>query len=137
MEQITVPARLDRLESVLNFAGSLMTRAGMDKKQQSNIMIAVEEIFVNIATYAYPSGEGEVMFKMAFPPGKVALEFADSGIPYNPLVKEDPDTSLSVEDREAGGLGIYMVKNMMDSMEYRYEENKNILVLEKRLVFRR
>jgi anti-sigma regulatory factor (Ser/Thr protein kinase) len=134
MAQITVPARLDCLTAVLEFTGAAMDGAGMERKQQNNIKIAVEEIFVNIVSYAYPAEVGDVTVSISFSPDKLALEFADCGAPYDPLSKADPDTSLSADERAIGGLGVYMVKNIMDAVQYRYENNQNILRLEKFLV---
>ena len=92
----------------------------------------VDEIFSNIARYAYhPEVDGAVV-RIAVG-DDVVIEFEDSGTPYDPLTKEDPDVSLSAQDREVGGLGLFMVKNLMDSVEYRREENRNILTIKKRL----
>ena len=131
MEQITVPARTDCLDEVFSLVESAAQTAGIDVSQQNNIKIAVEEIFVNIASYAFPTGEGEVSVSVAAGSEKLSVEFSDSGMPYNPLSKTDPDTSLPADEREIGGLGIFMVKNMMDSVRYRYENGKNILTIEK------
>jgi len=131
MEQITVPAITDRLDEVFNFIESAMRNAGMDDRQQNNIKIAVEEIFVNIVSYAFPTGEGEVSVSVTAVSDKLSIEFCDSGTPYDPLAKADPDISLSADEREIGGLGIYMVKKMMDDVCYRYEDGKNILIIEK------
>ena len=131
MEHITIPAHVDRLDDVLGFVENAVRDAEISPKQQNNIMIAVEEIFVNIASYAYPSGDGDVTICAEGGPDSVIVEFQDSGIPYDPLSKSDPDVSLSAEDREIGGLGIYMVKKLMDSVKYRHEDGRNIMMIEK------
>ena len=131
MEQITIPAKTDRLNEVWGLIESVMQSTGIDVKQQNNIRIAVEEIFVNIASYAFPNGEGDVSVSVIADSDKLSIEFCDSGIPYNPLDKADPDISMSADEREIGGLGIYMVKQMMDDVRYRYEDGKNILTIEK------
>ena len=131
MEQITVPAKADRLDEVFGLVEGAMQGLGMDTKQQNTVKIAVEEIFVNIASYAYPSGEGEAAVFVSAGPEKLTIEFQDSGTPYDPLAKADPDTSLSADERQIGGLGIFMVKKMMDAVTYRYEDGKNILTIEK------
>ena len=133
MAEITVPARVDCLNTVLDFIESAARDAEIDGKQRNNIKIAVEEIFVNIASYAYPSGEGDVTVSLPRNPDKLVMEFRDSGTPYNPLAKADPDTSLSAGEREIGGLGIFMVRKMMDDVKYRYEDGKNILTIEKHI----
>ena len=100
---------------------------------QLQMDIAVEEIFVNIASYAYEGKEGpsEIIFELN---DKVAeITFIDSGIPYDPLAKEDPDITLSAEQRQIGGLGIFMVKKSMDDMKYEYSDGKNKLTLFKRI----
>jgi anti-sigma regulatory factor (Ser/Thr protein kinase) len=88
----------------------------------------VEEIFVNIAHYAYTPETGSVTIRMSVQEN-IVIEFEDSGKPYNPLEKEDPDIKASAEEREVGGLGIFMVKKIMDKVEYRREGNKNILTI--------
>jgi anti-sigma regulatory factor (Ser/Thr protein kinase) len=133
MGQITVPAQTGRLEEVLDFAGNAARDMGLAAKQLNNVNIAVEEVFVNISSYAYPSGEGEVAICVSSEPGRLVIEFRDGGTPYDPLDKTDPDTTLSADEREIGGLGILMVKKLMDDVRYRYEDGKNILTLVKNL----
>jgi len=132
MYELKIPARVDRLDDVLEFIGKAVNDAGMDGKFRSNINIAVEEIFVNIAHYAYPSGEGDVIISASVTPDNLIFELSDSGTPYDPLGKDDPDITLSAEEREIGGLGIFMVKKLVDDVSYRYEDGKNILTLSKR-----
>ena len=132
MYELKIPARADRLDDVLEFIGKVMSDAGMDGKFRSNINIAVEEIFVNIAHYAYPSGEGDAVISASVTPDSLVFELSDSGTPYDPLSKDDPDITLSADEREIGGLGIFMVKKLVDDVSYRYEGGKNILTLSKR-----
>jgi len=129
MEILTVPAQIENLEEVMSFAGSVAQDARLDVKQIINVCIAVEEVFVNIAKYAYTSGAGEVTISASVDSGKLIIEFADSGTPYNPLAKADPDVTLPADEREIGGLGIFMVKKLMDDVVYRYEDGKNILTI--------
>ena len=131
MRQITVPARIERLDDIFDFVESMMRNAGIDSNCQNNIKIAVEEIFVNIASYAYQNGDGEVSVCADVGSERFSVEFRDSGNPYNPLERTDPDISLSAQEREIGGLGILMVKKMMDNVKYRYENGMNILTIEK------
>ena len=102
---------------------------------KSIMLVAVEEIFVNIAHYAYggKSGEAVINLDIEQDPKCCRVTFQDRGIPYNPLAKADPDITLSAEEREIGGLGIYMVKQSMDHVEYRYEDGCNILTIEKQI----
>ena len=131
MPEITVPAQNDRLYDVLAFVGEAMRGAGISEINQNNINIAVEEIFVNIANYAYPDGDGGVTVSLSAESGKFTARFLDGGTRYDPLAKPDPDTSLSANEREIGGLGILMVKKLMDRVEYEYRDGQNILTIKK------
>ena len=131
MGKITVPAQTGRLGEVLDFAGNAARGMGLDAKQLNDVNIAVEEIFVNISSYAYPSGEGEVTVAVSADSGKLVIEFVDSGTPFDPLANADPDTTLSADEREIGGLGIFMVKKLMDNVSYKFDNGKNILTIEK------
>jgi anti-sigma regulatory factor (Ser/Thr protein kinase) len=138
MEILTVPANIEHLEEVLSFAENAMQSAQADKKTQFTINTAIEEIFVNIASYAYPSNDlftrpcdGEVTISISDDSGRLIIEFVDSGTPYDPLAKADPDITLSADEREIGGLGIFMMKKLMDDVRYRYEDGKNILTIYK------
>jgi anti-sigma regulatory factor (Ser/Thr protein kinase) len=131
MKELQIEARVENLDEVLTFV--LDELDAQPVKLQALISTAVEEIFVNIASYAYHPNIGEAVIRLGLN-GKVVIEFEDKGIPYNPLEKTDPDITLSAEERDIGGLGIFMVKNLMDSIEYRYENNKNILTISKVIV---
>ena len=131
MKQITVPAQIERANDVFIFIKEEMVNAGMDKKTQNNVRIAVEEIFVNIASYAYPAGVGDVTVSITTAEDKCIVKFEDSGIPYDPLDEADPDIELSLDERDIGGLGIFMTKKLMDNVEYRYENHQNVLIISK------
>ena len=134
MTELTVPAAVENLEQVLAFIEKLLADCPPDILFQ--IDIAVEEIYVDIAHYAYPTGTGDATIRCAVSqtsPPEVTIELSDSGIPYNPLSREDPDITLDAEERQIGGLGIFMVKDMMDEVFYRREEGKNILTMKKLL----
>ena len=130
METEAVKAHLPQ---VLDFLEGSLEEAGCPMKTLMQICIAVEEIFVNIASYAYAPETGSVRIRLDMPgePSKAVITFEDSGIPYDPLKKEDPDVTLSAEERQIGGLGIYMVKQSMDDVRYQYTDGKNVLTLEK------
>ena len=132
MPEIRIPAQADRLDELLEFVGGAI--AEIDMKIQSKINIAIEEVFVNVANYAYSDGNGSVTVRITVDPDEFTARFTDSGTPFDPLAKPDPDTSLSADERTIGGLGIYMVKNLMDSVEYRYENNENTLTIKTRLL---
>ena len=127
----TIEAKLENLEEVLGFVDAELEKVDCPMKAQMQIDIAVEEIFVNIARYAYAPGEGYAVIGVLAEPGRAEITFADNGMPYDPLAREDPDVSLSAEEREIGGLGIYMVKKTMDVMRYEYSDGQNLLTLVK------
>jgi anti-sigma regulatory factor (Ser/Thr protein kinase) len=99
------------------------------------IDIAIDELFGNIAHYAYNPeiGKATVRVEVAKDPLAVVITFIDNGVPYDPLAKADPDTTLSAEERESGGLGIYIVKKSMDDITYEYKDGQNILAIKKNL----
>lgn len=141
MDELWVEAKVENLDAVLDFVSGHLEAAECPVKVKNQIAIAAEEIFVNIACYAYPpetaadSAEpsretGGAMVRIAIA-DEVVLAFEDKGKAYNPLERDDPDTAIGAEEREIGGLGIYMVKKMMDAVEYRREEDKNILLIRK------
>ena len=129
MNELFIEATLDNLGIVLDFIGARLK--GVPRKIQNQISISVDEIFSNIARYAYHPETGGATVRISVGED-ITVEFEDSGIAYDPLRAEAPDITLSAEDRELGGLGLFMVKNMMDSMEYRRDGNKNILTIKKR-----
>ncbi|MBQ8946250.1 MAG: ATP-binding protein [Lachnospiraceae bacterium] len=138
MKRLQTEAKLDNLNEVLAFADEILEEAGCSMKDQTAIDIALEEMFVNIVSYAYtdsgvPESEqtAEVIMDVSGDPASVSITLIDGGIPFDPLAKEDPDTTLSAEERQIGGLGIYMVKQTMNRVEYRREDNKNIFTMEK------
>lgn len=135
MRELTVPAKTDRLVQVWNFIEEELNKTDCTAKVKMQIRVAVEEIYVNIANYAYHPKEGNttIRYLVKGVPKHVLIQFIDFGTPYNPLKKEDPDITLSAEGRKAGGLGIWMAKKMMDQISYQYEDEKNILTLKKRI----
>ena len=97
------------------------------------ITVALEEVFVNVAHYAYPNGSGDVSFARDFDSvrRRMTVQMTDSGIPFDPLAKPDPDITLSAEERQIGGLGIFMMKMTMDDVSYVYKDGQNILTMKK------
>lgn len=135
MKEFTVEADIEKLNDVIAVVESLLEENDCDIKTQMQITVAVEEIFVNIAYYAYGSKKGTATIRtdVSGDPKRFSISFLDSGTPYNPLKKEDPDVTLSAEDRQIGGLGIFMVKKSMDKVEYENKDGQNILTLYKNL----
>ncbi len=135
MEQLRIPANIEQLGAVMEFVDEVLERGDCPLEIRTLIDVAVEEIFVNIASYAYTSDKGVAELNAGFEgePRRAVITFKDSGVPYDPLENPDPDISLSAEERSVGGLGIFLVKQIMDKVGYRYENGQNILTLEKRL----
>ena len=135
MKELKIKASIENLERVIAFVDEELENNDCPIKLQMQIDVAVEEIFVNIASYAYQPGEGDATISIDIikDPSRVEITFVDSGIAYNPLEKEDPDVTLSAEERQIGGLGIFMVKKSMDDMIYNYSNGQNILKIIKNL----
>lgn len=133
---ITLKAVTENLQSLMSFVSQPLKVFPCSPKTEMQIKVAAEEIFVNIAHYAYPSEtEGYVTVDMEVTedPLIISITFTDSGIPYDPLAKPDPDITLPAQERQIGGLGIYLVKKMMDEINYIYSNHQNILKIQKRL----
>ena len=131
VKELKVSADIEKLHYVLAFVDALLEENGFSMKAQMQIDVALEELFVNIAHYAYPDGDGEALILADVNPDYAEITLIDSGIPYDPLKKPDPDVTLSAEERKIGGLGIFMTKKMMDDMTYRYIDGKNVLTFKK------
>ena len=132
--EITVSASSERFNDVMAFVQEDLEKAGCPAKMQMPIEVAVEEIFINIASYAYPEGSGKATVRTEiFPDGSgIAITFMDHGVPYDPLSRTDPDTSLPAEERDVGGLGVYMVKKSMDECKYDHKDGMNIFKIVKK-----
>ena len=133
--ELVIEACRENLDEVLSFVGKTLEAVDCPPKAAMQIDIAVEEIFVNIANYAYAPDKGNatVLVDVEEEPLSVSITFIDHGTPYDPLAKEDPDVTLSAEEREIGGLGIFMTKQVMDDISYEYKDGRNILTLKKNL----
>jgi len=129
--ELKITALVSTLDDVLSFVDGPLEERSVSMKNITTINIATEEIYVNIAQYAYKNEGGEAIISLRIEGNKATIELTDWGAPYNPLAKKDPDVSLSVQDRPIGGLGIYMVKKTMDEVTYRYENDSNILTMVK------
>ena len=133
MEKITLSATVENLQRVIDFATEKLEARDCPIKTSMQLELVIEEIFVNIASYAYRPETGDATFCMDFAenPDAVTLTFIDGGKPYNPLDKPDPDTSLELEERDIGGLGIFLVKKNVDEIFYERTDDKNILRMKK------
>ena len=135
MKELILAATVENIEVVTDFVNEQLEELDCPMKVQMQIDIAIDELFGNIAHYAYNPevGDATVRVEVTEDPLAVVITFIDSGVPYDPLAKEDPDTTLSAEDRKIGGLGIYMVKKSMDDITYEYKDGQNILAIKKSL----
>lgn len=133
MKELTIDATLDNLDSVLEFVSTELEVNDCDMKTMMQVAIAVEEIFVNIAHYAYNPEIGGAVIRVSVG-DEIVIEFEDNGIAYNPLEKIDPDITKTAQERDIGGLGIFMVKKIMDSVVYQHADNKNILTIKKVII---
>ena len=135
MTNQTFPAKTEALPDVLGFVEETLEGYGCPMKIQMAVSVAIEEAFVNIAHYAYPENAGDMNLGIGFDAQRRTLTFrmTDQGIPFDPLKKPDPDITLSAEEREIGGLGIFIAKKTMDSLSYSYENGENILTMIKKI----
>ena len=133
MHELVIDAQLEKLDEVLDFIDQYLDEWECPMKTQTQINIAVEEIFVNIAHYAYEHHNGQARITITRKGSDAEITFSDSGTPYNPLARPDPDVTLSAEERDIGGLGIYIVKKSMDSVSYEHRDNNNVLTISKRI----
>lgn len=132
--ELTLPAQTERLPEVLAFVEEQLEEAGCPMKAQMQISVATEEVYVNIASYAYAPGSGMATIRLELTQEPaVVLTFIDSGIAFNPLEKEDPNVNLPAEERQIGGLGIFMTKKTMDEVRYERARDRNVLTLIKRI----
>ena len=132
MKELTIAASIENLDEVIDFVNTELERNGCPLELANQIDLAVEEIFVNIANYAYTPAVGSVVIRIAIEEG-VIIKFEDTGKFFNPLEHPDPDLDKPLTEREIGGLGILFVKKTMDKIDYKRVSNKNVLTMIKRL----
>ena len=135
MKELDIEAVKENLEQVMEFVDTQLEKADCTMKIQMQIDLAVEEIFINICNYAYNPETGPATVRVEVKPdlSAVTITFIDQGVPYDPLVKDDPDVTLTAEQRQVGGPGIFLVKKSMDDIKYDYKNGSNILTLKKTL----
>ena len=119
------------VDDVLKYIETELNAVNCPIKALQQILICTEEIFVNIASYAYANKNGKVLLATSIDENKAVIQFKDSGVPFNPLEMKDPDVTLSAKERDVGGLGIYIVKKVMDEVNYTYQNGCNILTIGK------
>ena len=135
MTNKTFRAQIESLSQVLSFVEETLKGFECPMKIQTAICVAIEEVFVNVAHYAYPESVGDVTIHIGFEEVSRTITFrmTDKGVPFDPLNKPDPDITLSADEREIGGLGIFIAKKTMDSLGYSYENGENILTMIKKI----
>lgn len=136
-KHIQMPATIENWDLLYDFLQKFIDETDSDEKMKNDVLVSAEEIFVNVSKYAYPEKNGEVFVEARFLPGNgvLCLKFTDQGIPFDPTKMRSPDISQGSRERKIGGLGIFMVRKMMDTMEYFYEDGYNNLLLTKKIKF--
>ena len=130
-DKITFDATLENVDKALNFINDKITDIPFKDKDRHHIDIAVDEIISNVARYAYGEETGKVSLKIEYDDTGLIITVEDRGVQYNPLEKEDPDITLSADERGIGGYGIFIVKKVMDDVSYEYKDGKNIFKMRK------
>ncbi len=135
MQERTFEAKIENITGVTAFVDEWLEGLDCGMKAQLQIDVALDELFSNIAQYAYAPGTGDATIRLEFDEAtrRASITFIDGGVPYDPLQKEDPDVNKPVEERAIGGLGIFLVKKTMDGMEYARRDDKNILTIHKQI----
>lgn len=134
MKERTIEATPENVDKAIEFVDEMLKEYGCGMREQMAIDVAVDELFANIAHYAYnpETGYATVKVDVVKDPLSVEITFVDNGMPYDPLAKADPDTTQAIEERAIGGMGIFIVKKSMDAVDYEYKNGKNILTIKKR-----
>ena len=135
MKEIVLDAVIDNIHAATDFVDAELEALDCPMKAQLQLDVAIDEVFTNIASYAYPDGGGTATVRFDFDADArtVRVAFIDSGVLFDPLKKADPDVTLSAEERSIGGLGIFMVKKTMDGMYYERRDGMNVLTIEKKI----
>jgi len=135
VKELTLDAVVENIDKVTDFVNNELDAYDCLMKARMQINVAIDELFGNIAHYAYEKGTGKatVRIEVEEEPLTVSITFIDSGKPFNPLDRPEPDTTLSAQERAIGGLGIFLVKKTMDKVEYLYQNGQNMLTIKKKL----
>ena len=135
MKELTLKATLENIPRVTEFIDGELEALDCPMKAQMQIDVAIDELFGNIAHYAYGEAGGEATVRFEFDPDgrRARITFIDGGVPFDPVRRADPDVSLSAEERQIGGLGIFLVRRTMDGMEYQRRDGRNVLTIIKHI----
>ncbi|MCQ2776198.1 MAG: ATP-binding protein [Bacilli bacterium] len=132
-KELTVLSKRENVDEVSMFVSSYLYEKGAEKRLISKVNLVIDEIYANISQYGYKDTLGDVVVKVGFVDDVFYLAFVDKAPMFNPLERDDPDITLSADERGIGGLGIFIVKNTMDELDYRYVNNENHLTLAKKI----
>ena len=127
------PATDESLADAIAFVEEELDGLGCSNKTVMQVTVCVEEMFVNVAHYAYGGKQGYVEIRISCDAGILSITLIDEGVAFDPLAKEDPDITLSAEERSIGGLGIFMVKETIDEVQYQRKDNKNFFTMRKKI----
>ena len=132
-DSLVLPAKRDAFVNLQSWLNQIADELALADKTRKHLLIVADEIFTNIANYGYPFGDGtaEVPVDFNMATSEIVITFSDNGIAYNPLQVPPPDFDSPLADREIGGLGVFVVKKLMDSVEYERREDRNVLILKK------
>ncbi len=130
---IELKADIRNFKIFMDFIESFLVEMEIGNEIRTQILMASEEIIVNIINYAYPKDQGDILIEIVLDKEEITITFADSGMQFNPLTVPEADTELPLEERRTGGLGILMIKKLTDNTEYEYKDGKNYLTITKYL----
>jgi anti-sigma regulatory factor (Ser/Thr protein kinase) len=133
-KEITLSASQDELERLLSWVSIFLEEGACTGKIRNQILVVTEEIFVNIASYAYPETPGEVVVRISIDGPLLVMQFEDSGVAFNPLEQKMPDATAGIADRKIGGLGIFLTRKLAEEVVYQRDNEKNILTLHKTIL---
>ena len=132
--RLVLPNDIETIPQLNEFIDSVAEEVGLEMSLTMSLNLALEEAVVNVMEYAYPEGQkGNVEIEVTADQEWMTFVITDTGIAFDPTMKEDADTTLSAEERPIGGLGIFLVRQLMDVIEYKRQDNKNVLTLQKKL----
>ena len=133
MKELVLPALLENLDPLIQFILEGARESGYDENTIAELHLVAEEAMVNIINYAYEGGSGDIILTVGSGNGMFSINIKDGGKAFNPLEKEDPDITIPIEDRPIGGLGIFLIRKIMDDLAYARVDDTNILTLKKKL----
>lgn len=131
MRELTVTATMDQIPVITAFVEEELERRQCPPKIRLQLELVIDELISNIVRYAYGDDGGDITVQLEWEedPAAVVLTFVDQGVPYDPLQRQDPDVSLPAEQRQNGGLGIFLVKQLMDRLEYQFTDGQNVFTV--------